>query len=78
MANLASFTVTVNLSASVANPANSSSFQVVAPWGKSPVCATIDEAIVAVFQGKGGSQYAGRMGAYFTAQTANATEVGSP
>ena len=76
-AALASFTITVNLSGSVANPANSTSFQVTAPWGKSGLCASFTEAIEQVVSGKGGTPSSGRMGAYFSSQTSNANEVGN-
>lgn len=78
MANLSSFAINVVLSGSVANPINSTSFQVIAPWGKSAVCATMGEAISAVFEGKAGSMYAGKMGQYFTAQTLNGASGSGP
>ena len=76
-ANLTSFTITVNLSGSVANPANSTTFQAVTPWGKSGICAGFIEAIEQVVGGKGGTPNSGRMGAYFSSQTSNANEVGN-
>lgn len=78
MAALSSFGISVILSGSVTNPINSATFQVVAPWGMSPKCATVQEAISAVFEGKGGSQYSGKMGQYFTAQTLNGATSTSP
>lgn len=78
MANLSSFGVTVLLSGSVPNPANSATFQIVAPWGKSGQCANIMEAIAQVFEGKAGNMHTGRMGAYFTAQTLNGASGSGP
>lgn len=78
MAALSSFAINVVLSGSVTNPINSTSFQLITPWGKSPVCATLLEAVNAVFEGKGGNQWSGRMGSYFLAQTLNgATGTGA-
>jgi hypothetical protein len=70
MANLSTFYLQVNLSGSVAQPNNSSTFQIVAPWGASGNCYTIEEALEQVFV-KSGSRYTGRMGNYFSAQTTN-------
>lgn len=78
MANIASFAINVILSGSVANPVNSTSFQLITPWGKSPVCATLLEAVNAVFEGKGGSPYSGRMGSFFLAQTLNGASGSGP
>lgn len=69
MAALSNFAITIQLSGSVTNPINSTSFQAITPWGKSGVCATVQEAISQVFEGKAGNQWSGRMGAYFSAQT---------
>jgi hypothetical protein len=76
MAAIASVGITILFSAQVTNPINSATFQVVAPWGKSPVCASIQEAISSVFEGKAGSMYAGKMGQFWTAQTLNGTGAG--
>lgn len=78
MAALSSFAINVVLSGSVANPINSTTFQLITPWGKSPVCATLLEAVNAVFEGKGGSQWTGRMGSYFSAQTLNGASGSGP
>ena len=79
MANLTSFGITIALSASVANPTNSATFTIIAPWGQSHACASLGEAVAEVFLGKGGSPTSGRMGAYFSAQTLNgATSVSPP
>jgi hypothetical protein len=77
MASLSSFTITVNLSGTVANPVNSLNFQVVAPWGKSAVRSSLDEAMRDVMDRCGNAQ-AGRIGSYFLNQTTNSTEVGIP
>jgi hypothetical protein len=96
-ANLTQFFVTVLVTYPAAvvangNPNQAVNYQIVTPWGKSPVCASMDEAVVAVFQGKGGTPLAGRMGQFFLNQTnspgfttqagqtvpLNANEVGSP
>lgn len=78
MAALSSFGITVVLSGSVANPANSTSFQIVTPWGKSGVCATLQEAVTQVFEGKGGNPWTGRMGAFFQSQTLNGASGSGP
>ena len=89
MAALSSFGITVLLSASVTNPINSTSFQVVTPWGKSSVRATLREAWYDVMDRTGGQQ-GGVQGAYMNSQTlngatgtgptgfTNANEVGIP
>lgn len=71
MAALSQFAINITLSASVTNPINSATFNAIAPWGSSGPCATMQEAIEKVVGGEGGSQYGGRMGAYFSAQTLN-------
>ena len=88
MAALSSFGITVLLNASVTNPTNAATFQVVTPWGKSSACARFEDAMTQVCMGKGGTSDSGRMGAYFDNQTLygatgsgptgylNATEVG--
>jgi hypothetical protein len=77
MANLSNIYITINLSGSVANPINSSSFQVVTPWGKSSVRSSLREAWYDVMD-RGGSEHGGVMGNYFSSQTTNgATTTGS-
>jgi hypothetical protein len=71
MANLSNFAVTIQLSGSVANPNNSVTFQCIAPWGQTVPCYNLQEALNDIFFGKGGSQWSGKMGQYFAAQTLN-------
>jgi hypothetical protein len=91
MANISNVGISILFSGSVANPINSATFQIVTPWGKSPVCASLQEAVSAVFEGKGGNPWTGKMGQFFLSQTLNgastaggptayftANEVGSP
>lgn len=78
MAVLSSFGISVILSGSVANPINSATFQVVAPWGMSAKCVSLSEAIADVFLGKAGNINAGKMGQYFSAQTLNGATSSSP
>lgn len=78
MAAISSFAINVVLSGSVTNPINSTSFQLITPWGKSPVCATLLEAVNAVFEGKAGNQWSGRMGSFFSAQTLNGASGSGP
>jgi hypothetical protein len=70
MAALSQFFVTVLLSGSVTNPINSTSYQVVTPWGKSPQRATLREAWNDVMDRTGGQQ-GGVQGNYMLAQTTN-------
>lgn len=71
MANLSQFFVTVLLSSgSVANPRNSQGFQVVTPWGKSPVRSSLLEAWYDVVT-RTGDESTGVMGNYLTNQVTN-------
>jgi hypothetical protein len=71
MANLSQFFVTVLLSSgSVANPRNSLGYQVVTPWGKSPVRSSLQEAWYDVID-RTGDEATGVRGAYMTSQTTN-------
>jgi hypothetical protein len=75
MANLSNFYISVNLSGSVANPLNSSSFQIVTPWGQTGACSTWAEAVNQAFFRN--SQVSGRMGQYFNTQTTNGLTTSS-
>jgi hypothetical protein len=70
MAALSQFAININLSASVTNPINSTTFQAVAPWGQSSKRATLEEAIFDIVT-RCGSQQGGVMGAYMNSQTLN-------
>ena len=70
MANLTQFALNVNLSGSVANPVNSLSFQVVAPWGQSSKRSSLREALEDITN-RCGTEQAGVMGNYFRAQVLN-------
>lgn len=89
MAALTQFGINVLLSASVTNPINSTSFQVVTPWGKSSARPTLREALHDIAD-RCGNEQTGVMGAYLASQTlngatgsgattyANANEIGIP
>jgi hypothetical protein len=75
MANLTNFYISVNLSGSVANPVNSSTFQIVTPWGQTSACYSWEEAVNQAFFRN--SRVSGRMGQYFNSQTTNGLTTGS-
>jgi|SRR5215472_7010031 len=75
LAPISSFSITVQGPTSAANPINWTAYQITAPWGKSGFCTSMAEAVQQTFFGKGGTAHSGRMGAYFSSQATNATEV---
>ena len=77
MAALTSFAITIALSGSVTNPINSTSFQAIAPWGKSSVRTSPREALEDIIY-RAGNEWAGKMGQYFASQTLNGASGSGP